>query len=58
MLADDKNSSKLSVNSDKTKYILFQKVRQKDNIPLVLPTLKKHYPYKASRLYQLFRSLV
>ena len=31
------NSNKLSLNADKTK---FHKVRQKDDIPLVLPTLK------------------
>ena len=34
------NSNKLSLNVDKTKFTLFQKVRQRDNIPLVLPTLK------------------
>ena len=34
------NSNKLSLNSDKSKFILFYKVRQRDNIPLVLPTLK------------------
>ena len=34
------NSNKLSVNADKTKFILFYKVRQRDKIPLVLPRLK------------------
>ena len=33
-------SHKLSLNADKTKFTLFDKVIQKDNIPLVLPTLK------------------
>ena len=34
------NSNKLSLNVDKTKFPLFHKRRQRDNIPLVLPTLK------------------
>ena len=34
------NSNKLSLNADKTKFTLFHKVRQRDDIPLVLPTLK------------------
>ena len=34
------NSNKLSLNTDKTKFTLLHKVRQRDNIPLVLPTLK------------------
>ena len=34
------NSNKLSINTDKTIFILFHKVRQRDNSPLVLPTLK------------------
>ena len=34
------NSNKLSLNTDKTKLALFHKVRQRDNTPLVLPTLK------------------
>ena len=34
------NSNKLSLNADKSKFLLFYKVRQRDNIPLVLPTLK------------------
>ena len=34
------NSNKLSLNSDKTKFTLFHKVKQRDNIPVVLPTLK------------------
>ena len=34
------NSNKLSLNADKTKFTLLHKVRQRDNIPLVLPTLK------------------
>ena len=34
------NSNKLSLNADKTKFTLFRRVRQKDKIPLVLPTLK------------------
>ena len=33
-------SNKLPLNADKTKFTLFHKVRQKDSIPLVLPTLK------------------
>ena len=33
------NANKLSLNKDKTKYTLFHKVRQKDNIPLKLPSL-------------------
>ena len=33
------NGNKLSLNKDKTKYTLFHKVRQKDNIPLKLPSL-------------------
>ena len=52
------NSNKLSLNADKTKFTLFHKVRQRDNIPLVLPPLKKQYPYKSSRPYQVFRSLI
>ena len=36
------NSNKLSLNADKTKLTLLRKVRQRDNIPLVLPTLKKN----------------
>ena len=36
------NSNKLSLNADKTKLTLLHKVRQRDNIPLVLPTLKKN----------------
>ena len=34
------NSNKLSLNADKTKFPLYHKVRQRYNIPLVLPTLK------------------
>ena len=34
------NSNKLSLNADKTKFTLFHKVRQRDNIPWVSPTLK------------------
>ena len=34
------DSNKLSLNADKTKFTLFPNVRQRDNIPLVLPTLK------------------
>ena len=34
------NSNKLSLNADKTKFASFHKVRQRDNIPIVLPTLK------------------
>ena len=34
------NSNKLSLNADKTKFILFHKVRERDNIPVVLPTWK------------------
>ena len=33
------NSDKLSLNADKTKFTLFHKVKQRDNIPLVLQTL-------------------
>ena len=32
------NSNKLSLNADKTKLTLLHKVRQRDNIPSVLPT--------------------
>ena len=32
------NSNKLSLNADKTKFILFHKERERDNIPVVLPT--------------------
>ena len=34
------NSNKLSLNANKTNFTLFHKVRQRDNIPLVSPTLK------------------
>ena len=34
------SSHKLFLNADKTKFTLFDKVIQKDNIPLVLPPLK------------------
>ena len=34
------NSNKLSLNADKNKFILFCKVTQKDNIPLVLLALE------------------
>ena len=34
------NCKKLSLNADKTKFTLFHMVRRRDNIPLVLPTLK------------------
>ena len=34
------NRNKLSLNADKTKFTLFHMVRQKENIPLVLPTIK------------------
>ena len=33
-------SSRLSLNADKTKFKLLRKVSERDNIPLVLPTLK------------------
>ena len=33
------NSNKLSLNGDKTNFTLFHKVRQRDYISLVLPTL-------------------
>ena len=33
-------SNESSLNADNTKFTLFHKVRQRDNIPLVLPTLK------------------
>ena len=33
------NANRLSLNKDKTKYILFDKVCQKDSIPLKLPSL-------------------
>ena len=33
------NASRLSLNKDKTKYTLFHKAREKDNIPLKLPSL-------------------
>ena len=62
------DSTKLSLNADKTKLTLFPKVRQRDNIPLVLPTLKINntlrtsktisVDHKTSRPYQVFRSLI
>ena len=53
------NRNMLSLNADKTKFTLFHMVRQKENIPLVLPTLKiKQYPYNVKRPYQVFRSLI
>ena len=33
------NTNKLSLNKDKTKYAFFHKAREKDNIPLKLPSL-------------------
>ena len=33
------NANRLSINKDKTKYTLFHKAREKDNIPLKLPPL-------------------
>ena len=33
------NANKLSLNKNKTKYILFHKAREKDNIPLKFPSL-------------------
>ena len=33
------NANKLSLNKDKTKYTLFHKLRQRENIPLKLPSL-------------------
>ena len=33
------NANRLSLNKDKTKYTLFHKAREKDNIPLKLPSL-------------------
>ena len=32
-------ANKLSLNTDKTKYVLFHKTKSKDNLPLVLPDL-------------------
>ena len=32
-------ANKLSLNSDKTKYVLFHKSKSKNNLPLVLPDL-------------------
>ena len=32
-------ANKLSLNTDKTQYILFHKAKSKDNLPLVLPDL-------------------
>ena len=52
-------SNKLTLNADKAKLTLFHKVRQRNNIPIVLPTLKnKQHPYKASRSYQVFRVFI
>ena len=34
------NSNKLFLNAEKTKLTLFHKVRRRDSIPLVIPTLK------------------
>ena len=30
-------TNKLSLNTDKTKYVLFHKAKNKDNLPLVFP---------------------
>ena len=35
-------ANKLSLNTDKTKYVLFHKAKSKDNLPLVLPDLSIH----------------
>ena len=32
-------ANKLSLNTDKTMYVLFHKAKSKDNLPLVLPDL-------------------
>ena len=32
-------ANKLSLNTDKTKYVLFHKAKSKNNLPLVLPDL-------------------
>ena len=53
------NSNRLSLNADKTKLALFHKIRQRDNIPLVLPTLKiSNTLNKANRQYGVFGSLI
>ena len=53
------NSNRLSLNADKTKLALFHKIRQRDNIPLVLPTLKiSNTLNKANRQYEVFGSLI
>ena len=53
------NSNTLSLNADKTKLALFQKIRQRDNIPLVLPSLKmSNTVNKANRQYEVFASLI
>ena len=53
------NSNNLSLNADKNKFTLFHNVSKRDNIPVVLPTMKiNNILFKASRPYQVFRSLV
>ena len=53
------NSNTLSLNADKTKLALFQKIRQRDNIPLALPSLKmSNTVNKANRQYEVFASLI
>ena len=38
------NINKLTVNADKTTFTLFHKAKHRDDIPLVLPTLKINEP--------------
>ena len=53
------NSNRLSLHADKTKLALFHKIRQRDNIPLVLPTLKiSNTLNKANRQDEVFGSLI
>ena len=52
------SSHKLSLNADKTKFTLFDKVIQKGKHSISLTNIKnKQHPYKASRPYQVCRGL-
>lgn len=51
--------STVTLNADKTKFTLFHTARQRDNVPLVLPSLKmSNTVNKANRQYEVFASLI